>query len=136
MITCYHKDIIFEDPAFGTLKGELAKSMWLMLLNRSQGDLKIEYSDVKVAGATGTARWKATYFYGKAKRKVLNEVQAEFQFKDGKIIKHTDRFDLWTWTRQALGISGYLLGWSSFMKRKIQKSTNKMLDDFMSNSAS
>ena len=38
---------------------------------------------------------------------------------DGKIIKHTDIFDLWEWSKQALGVSGYLLGWSGFMKNKI-----------------
>jgi len=57
-------------------------------------------------------------------------VQASFQFKDDKIIQHKDHFDLWKWTQQALGPAGYLLGWSSFMKNKIQKSTNKMVDDY------
>ena len=31
MASCYHKDILFEDPAFGVLKGEKAKNMWRML---------------------------------------------------------------------------------------------------------
>ncbi len=31
MISCYHNDITFEDPAFGILKGEKAKNMWRML---------------------------------------------------------------------------------------------------------
>ncbi len=31
MIECYHNEIIFEDPAFGVLKGEKAKNMWRML---------------------------------------------------------------------------------------------------------
>ncbi|WP_439151155.1 hypothetical protein [Winogradskyella sp.] len=28
---CYHNNIVFEDPAFGVLKGNRAKAMWLML---------------------------------------------------------------------------------------------------------
>jgi hypothetical protein len=30
-----------------------------------------------------------------------------------------------------LGISGYLLGWSSFMRKKIQGTTNGLLGKFM-----
>ena len=28
MISCYHNDIVFCDPAFGELKGDDAKAMW------------------------------------------------------------------------------------------------------------
>ena len=28
MLSSYHDDIVFEDPAFGQLKGEEAKAMW------------------------------------------------------------------------------------------------------------
>ncbi|WP_299159185.1 nuclear transport factor 2 family protein [uncultured Tenacibaculum sp.] len=27
MVQCYHEDIVFNDPAFGTLKGDKAKNM-------------------------------------------------------------------------------------------------------------
>ena len=51
--------------------------------------------------------------------------------QDGKIIEHTDVFDLWLWTKQAMGFVGYLIGWSSLLKNKIQKTTNSNLDQFM-----
>ena len=131
MISCYHTEVVFEDPAFGKLKGNRARNMWLMLLSRSQSKLTIEYSDIKVEGSEGFAKWKAQYYYGPKKRKVINNVQATFQFMDGNILHHTDHFSLWKWTMQALGISGFALGWSFFMKNKIQKSTNKMLAEFI-----
>ena len=56
---------------------------------------------------------------------------ATFEFEDGKIIKHTDDFDLWKWTKQALGFLGYLLGWSSFMKNKIQSKTTILLSNYI-----
>lgn len=32
MVSLYQDDIMFEDPAFGVLKGEEAKAMWRMLV--------------------------------------------------------------------------------------------------------
>lgn len=131
MIACYHDDIVFTDPAFGTLEGEKAKAMWQMLLSRGDSKPEIQFSNVSADDKYGKADWVAKYNYGPQKRKVVNTITARFAFKDGKIIKHTDDFDLWKWSQQALGVSGYLLGWSSFMKNQIQKKTNGLLGKFM-----
>ncbi len=130
MLECYHDEVTFEDPAFGKLEGEHAKNMWRMLLLRGGDTMKITFKNVTANTNTGSAEWTAIYEYGEQKRKVTNNVNANFKFKDGKIIKHTDTFDLWKWTQQALGLSGYLLGWSSFMKGKIQQQTNGLLRKF------
>ena len=34
MISCYHDNIIFSDPAFGELKGDDAKAMWQNALQK------------------------------------------------------------------------------------------------------
>ena len=127
MVACYHDEIQFEDPAFGKLNGNDAKNMWRMLVERGKGNIKVDSWDIKATEQTGSAKWKAEYVYAATKRKVINNITASFKFKDGKIIQHTDDFDLWKWTQQALGVSGYLLGWSGFMKGKIQKQTNSLL---------
>jgi hypothetical protein len=31
-------------------------------------------------------------------------------------MKHTDDFDIWKWSKQALGIPGHLLGWTTVVK--------------------
>lgn len=131
MIACYHENVVFEDPAFGELKGEKAKAMWKMLLSRSTSAPNIQFSNIKADDKTGSATWIAKYEYGNQKRKVVNNVSAEFEFLDGKIIRHKDNFDLWKWSQQALGASGYLLGWSGFMRNKIQATTNGLLGKFM-----
>jgi len=131
MADCYHEDIIFEDPAFGKLKGIQAVKMWEMLLSRSSETPKISFNSIEANSNKGTAKWKAEYVYGKKKRKVVNEIQANFKFKEGKIIEHKDAFNVWKWTQQALGPIGYVLGWTSFMKNKIQKTTNKQLAKYM-----
>lgn len=131
MCTCYHDDVVFEDPAFGILHGERAKNMWHMLIERGKDSLQIELGTVEANEKNGRAKWKATYLFGKDKRKIVNDVTAHFAFKDGLIIEHKDVFDLWKWTKQALGLSGALLGWSSFMKKKVQATTAKTLDKYI-----
>jgi len=130
MIRCYHDEIVFQDPAFGTLKGEMAKNMWRMLLSRRSESTKITFSDVQETAEGGTAHWIASYVYGPKNRKVVNHVYAHIAIADGKMIVHTDTFDMWKWTQQALGLSGYLLGWSSFLKGKIQYKLNAMLTKY------
>lgn len=134
MISCYHSNIVFTDPAFGTLKGAKAKSMWQMLLSRSKGGLHITYSDIKATENMGSAKWQAKYTYGPKNRKVVNTITASFTFLDGKILEHTDTFNLWNWSKQALGLIGLILGWTPFMKRKIQAKTNNLLNSFISSS--
>lgn len=131
MTACYHENIVFNDPVFGELKGEKAVKMWEMLLSKSSKDTTIDFDNIQSTESNGKANWTAVYYYGASKRKVVNKVSANFKFKDGKIIEHSDTFDLWKWTKQALGLAGYLLGWTNFMKQKIQKTTHAQLDSYM-----
>lgn len=133
MISCYNDDVIFSDPAFGTLKGPNAKAMWKMLLGNKKSKSKVSFNNIQADNSSGSASWIANYNYGPKSRKVTNHVNAKFEFKNGKISKHTDDFNLWKWTQQAMGASGYLLGWSSFMKNKIQEETGKKLNAFTNN---
>lgn len=135
MTDCYHNDITFQDPAFGQLKGNRAVKMWEMLLSRSSKSTVISFSNIQTSLDEGTTNWRAEYTFGATNRKVINIVRANFRFQDGKIIAHIDTFDLWKWSRQALGVSGYLMGWTPFMRNKIQKTTGKQLDNFIKKTA-
>ena len=121
MCECYSPNIQFRDPAFDLLKGNDVCQMWKMLLEKSKGNIKIEFSDIKADEYVGSAQWIATYNFSKTNRKVVNVIHAQFQFKDGLIKKHTDNFDIWKWSKQAFGITGYLLGWTGFFQQKIQQ---------------
>jgi len=131
MIASYHEDIVFHDPAFGTLKGSRAKAMWEMLLSKKDANASINYEILEVDDKRAKVFWTAQYKYGPKKRNVVNKVTANFEFKDGKIIKHTDDFNLWAWSKQALGASGYLLGWSPYMRNQIQKKTGQLLNSYI-----
>ena len=102
-----------------------------MLVERGKGDMKIEFSDIKATQNRGSARWIATYNFSKTNRKVVNEIQAHFQFQDGLIIKHTDDFDIWKWAKQAFGFTGFMLGWTGFMQKKIQQQALLSLKKYM-----
>jgi hypothetical protein len=130
MCECYHPEIQFRDPVFGLLKGNDVSQMWKMLIEKSKGDIKIEFSNVKADDYLGAVQWTASYTFSKTNRKVVNVIQAQFKFKDGLILKHTDDFDIWKWSKQAFGITGYLFGWTGFFQKKIQKQALSALQKY------
>jgi ketosteroid isomerase-like protein len=82
MVTHYHKDIIFTDPAFGELKGEHAKNMWRMLCASQKGkNFVVKFSEVKSDQNIGSVNWEAFYNFSKTKRKIHNVIHAEITFK-------------------------------------------------------
>lgn len=132
MLSCYHPDVTFQDPAFGLLDAAKARAMWSMLVARSKGDIKIKFSNIQASETEGSAQWEADYHFSQTGNAVNNKINAQFEFKEGLIIKHVDTFDMWRWSRQALGWKGWLLGWTPFMENKIQATTNTLLKAYMS----
>lgn len=130
MASYYHPDIQFEDPAFGPLKGKQVTDMWRMLLERGKGNISITYSDVQANETTGAIHWEAKYPFSKTGRKVHNKIDATFEFKDGKIYRHKDVFDIWKWSSQALGLTGMLLGFTPLVKNKIRKQSLSLLESY------
>jgi len=130
MIACYHDEVVFTDPAFGELKGVRAKAMWEMLL-ASGSELKVDYSNIEQTNTGVKAHWEAQYTFGKKKRPVHNLVDAQFEFKDGLIIRHADAFNLKKWAGQAMGFTGKLLGGTKFFKKKLYQQTNSRLNKYM-----
>jgi ketosteroid isomerase-like protein len=124
----YANTATFEDPGFGRLSAADARKMWRMLLKRGK-DLTLTYT-VK-AGPTADlalAEWIATYTFSQTGRPVRNVIQAEMLVRDGLIERHIDRFDLWSWSRQALGLPGLLLGWTPFWPGMLHKKTGATLN--------
>lgn len=130
MAACYHPDIQFSDPVFPDLKGSSAGAMWRMLTEKA-ADLEITFSNIKADENSGSARWEAVYSFGKENRKVHNRISAQFEFRDGQIVKHTDRFNLWRWAIMALGVRGIFLGWSPMVKNAVRAESAKGLLMYM-----
>lgn len=130
MQSCYHPDARFKDPVFPNLDSKGVKAMWQMLLTSSK-DLRVEFNTVKADDKTGTCRWDAWYSFSRTGRRVHNSIGAAMEFRDGLIYRHTDKFDFWKWSRQALGVSGVLLGWTPIVKNKVRATASKSLKKFL-----
>ena len=131
MNSCYSDEIVFSDPAFGFLRGEEVKYMWEMLCKNAK-DFSLTFSNIQLLDDEyATCNWVATYTFSKTGRKVVNHIKAFMKLKDGNIIEHSDAFKLSKWAAQALGFKGELLGWTGFMKRKIQKNARMNLIKFI-----
>lgn len=130
MVACYHPDVHFSDPVFTDLHGDRAGAMWRMLTGRAK-DLKIVHSGVSADDREGRAHWEADYTFGATGRPVHNVIDARFTFRDGKIIRHVDTFDLHRWSGMALGLTGKLLGWLPPVQNGIRKKALQGLDAFI-----
>jgi len=121
MSACYAPGVVFSDPVFPRLEGAHAGAMWRMLCERG-ADLDVTFRDVSADDARGAAHWDANYTFTQTGRKVLNRIDATFEFANGAIIRHIDSFDFHRWARQALGPVGLLLGWTPLVRNKVRRS--------------
>lgn len=129
MTACYHPDVHFTDPVFD-LRGERAGGMWRMLCRRGK-DLTVEFRDIEADDKEGRAHWEARYTFSLTGRTVHNVIDAAFEFRDGKIVRHVDTFDFWRWSGMALGAKGKLLGWLPLVRNKVKIQAAKGLDAFL-----
>jgi len=127
MAAAYADDAHFSDPVFGALDAPEVRAMWHMLTGRAT-DLRVRARDIEADDKQGRAHWQATYTYTATGRTVTNEIEARFRFKDGRIVVHDDRFDLWRWSRMALGPVGWLMGWSPPVRRRIRHQARRALE--------
>ncbi|CAN5274593.1 nuclear transport factor 2 family protein [soil metagenome] len=133
MAACYAPDIEFSDPVFPSLHGKEAGDMWRMLTTRAK-DFSLTFDSIVANESSGEAHWIATYVFTQSGRTVVNDIRASFAFRDGKIVRHTDRFDLWRWARQALGMKGLLLGWTPLVRNAVRAQAAKGLALFRAKS--
>ncbi len=133
MMACYHAEVEFSDPVFQALEAGQARAMWQMFIERGK-DLKMNYSQVKAEDQHGSANWDAFYTFSGTGRPVHNAITSIFTFKDGLIIGHHDRFDLWKWAGMALGLKGRLLGWSPPVQSAIRRQARATLEQYMAKS--
>ena len=131
MASLYHPDGYFSDPVFQALTADEAGSMWTMLLERSNGNLTIDFHSIEESDDAISCTWKAKYLFSKTERPVHNIIRTKMTIEDEKIIIHEDTFDFWKWSRMALGTTGLLLGWTPFLKKKVRTQAQTSLQNFI-----
>lgn len=140
MASFYAPDARFEDEIF-TLRGhEEVTGMWRMLCaaTRVKGTdvWKLRASGVEAGAISGKARWVADYRFSATGRLVHNVIDSVFEFDpQGLIWRQRDRFDFWAWSRQALGAPGLLMGWTPFLRRKVQAQAAANLKRYLAGSS-
>lgn len=81
---------------------------------------------------TGSLNWEADYRFSATGRIVHNVINASFQFNmvSGLIQSHVDTFDFYLWSKQALGCTGFMLGWTSCFHNKVRMNAGNNLSRF------
>ncbi len=131
MNSCYANDIVFFDPAFELLRGDEVNAMWEMLCKKATG-FSLTFNNItKLDEEYYTCDWVARYTFSKTGREVVNKIKANMKFANGKIIEHSDAFSLHRWASQALGFTGWLVGWNTFFQRRIKNQAKQNLLRYM-----
>jgi ketosteroid isomerase-like protein len=130
MAACYAPDATFRDPVFPDLKGPEVGGMWRMLCSGAT-DLRVVLEHVVADSDAASARVVATYTFSRSGRKVRNVIDAQFAMKDGTILRQVDSFPFWRWSRQALGPTGLLLGWTPLVRGKVRADAGRRLQRYM-----
>jgi hypothetical protein len=136
MQACYAPTATFRDEAFNLAGPVQIGGMWRMLCEATKAKglahWKLDYGQIHSDGKTGRAHWDAHYLFSATGRLVLNRIDAKFTFDErGLIVEHVDSFDFHTWARQALGLPGLLLGWTPFLRKKVQARAAAQLQRYL-----
>jgi ketosteroid isomerase-like protein len=126
----YARHATFSDPVFPLLSADEVRAMWQMLLSRAP-ELSVNYNIVAESEDAARVVWVARYTFSQTGRPVTNRVVTEMRFAAGRIVQQVDRFNLWTWSRQALGLQGLLIGWTPMLRDRVQKQAASTLRKFV-----
>ncbi|KAH8923203.1 hypothetical protein BT69DRAFT_1262631 [Atractiella rhizophila] len=133
MSSCLSPTYTFSDPAFPDLDERMSKGMWCMFLeNRETNKMVVKCGP---ATKTGENTWEYDYSvdYVLNSRPILNHMHATLTLSPSTnlITKQVDHFDFYAWARQALGVSGYLLGWTEMVKGQVRTRAKGRLEGFL-----
>lgn len=125
MQACYAENARFDDGIYRLAGARQIGGMWTMLCAelrlRGIGQWRLEVHRLRVRDEQGRAEWTAHYRFGAKGRKVRNRVYSRFDFDErGLILRQRDEFPFWRWAGQALGMRGWLLGWSPVLRTRVQ----------------
>ena len=114
MIRCYHPEATFHDIAFDLRGTEEIHAMWRMICS---GDIRATFDIVNADDRSGVVTVVDEYTFTDTGRRVRNPIESRFEFRDGRILHHSDSCDPRAWAAAALGgVSGFLAGRFRFLR--------------------
>lgn len=63
----------------------------------------MSYGEMCTDDSTGRCHWTADYVFKDAGRRVFNDIQASFRFRDGLVVDHLDKCNAKQWAKQTHG---------------------------------
>jgi hypothetical protein len=134
MAKAYAPDAVFEDEVFRLQGRDEIGAMWAMLCEaiRKNGlpEWRLTVSGVQASETRASAHWEPVYRFSATGRMVHNVIDAQFELRGGLIVSHRDSFSFHRWARQALGPTGWLLGWTPLVRRKVRAQAARSLAAF------
>jgi hypothetical protein len=114
MSECYHEQATFHDIAFDLEGREEISAMWQMIC---RGDIRATFEVLSADANAGVVRLVDEYTFTDTGRRVRNEIESRFRFRDGLIIEHCDSCDPKAWADAALGgVTGFFAGRFRFLR--------------------
>ncbi|MFV0605667.1 MAG: nuclear transport factor 2 family protein [Niabella sp.] len=123
-------DIIYHDPIFGLLEGDVVFSMWQMKCERLKHFSFHINNFQQIDDEYITCEWQATFLNGRTGKMVTMPAKAFMRILDGKITEHSDGYKLSHWLTVTKGWKGMLFGWTGYMKRREQNFYRTLLNNF------
>ena len=126
MAGCYHESARFRDIAFELETRRDIHCMWRMICKTS--DLRATFRVIHADDAGARVSVVDHYTFRQTGRKVRNEIESRFTFRDGLILSQDDHCDPVAWGSMALGgIKGFLAGRVRWLR---SRAASKVLDEF------
>ena len=126
------ENIIFEDPAFGILKGEKVKMMWQFLTEQAK-DFSLQFEILNISSNKVLSTSTVSYTFSATKQTITNVITTTFTVENDKIVHQVDDFDLKKWSKQAFGNTLGGIGGGFLFKIAFQKKSNAILNDYIKN---
>lgn len=127
LIRFYEPDADFYHPLLGRLRGAQIGSAWRSFLALTP-DFGITFRIEQVGPGAAEVSWRQTYRFHLTARPIVITGTSQFllrrQGAEVLIAQQIDRCDRRLWSRQALGLKGFVLsflpGWRTFVENELR----------------
>jgi hypothetical protein len=129
IMECYHDFSTIYDPIVGTIYGEVAP-YYPSLLATSFLSARIEVTKLVTEKLSGFAEVKIQLTRRESNKVITCRGRLEFEFKDGKICRQVNEYNVWHLMREIDGKPGSLFGMLPSYRRKYKVKILKALNDY------
>lgn len=131
MMDCYADDIIYNDPLVGLIERGEVKAYWKMICANAKALSLKTYDFEEIDDEYVTSRYQVEYYLEATGKKVRYAAKSFMRIAEGKIVEHSDGFRLSTFLGNTYGLAGQLLGWTGYLKKKVQHRYRLLLDQYL-----